>query len=162
MIEVVPFADRHLTDNYVSWLNNPDVTKHMRHSNAVHTLKSCEDYWRGTTIHGDLMFAIEVNGAHIGNVTVVCDNLNKRCDVSILIGDSKSHGSGIGTSVFRTVISKMMGMGYHKVTAGTSVDNIGMIKVMQKADMFEDGIRKSHDLRNGKRVDVVHYAAVEP
>jgi len=45
-----------------------------------------------------------------------------------------------------------------KVTGGTLATNLGMVKVMQKAGMVDDGRRRRQYWWEGQAVDVVHMA----
>ena len=43
-LRLEPFAERHLTPVYVSWLNDPDVTRYSEQRFRAHTIESCRDY----------------------------------------------------------------------------------------------------------------------
>jgi RimJ/RimL family protein N-acetyltransferase len=45
-----------------------------------------------------------------------------------------------------------------KVTAGTMATNTGMLCIMKKAGMVEDGVRKRHFLADDREVDLIYAA----
>jgi RimJ/RimL family protein N-acetyltransferase len=49
-----------------------------------------------------------------------------------------------------------------KVTGGTLSCNEGMMRIFEKVGMVLDGVRKDHELIDGKPYDIVHFAKFSP
>ncbi len=154
---IIPFTpELHLTHRYVGWLNDGEVTKHMRHAAVPHTIHTCAEYHRRTIDAGNFMWAIIAGNNHIGNMTAVVDRLNARADLSILLGEHRREGHG--TNAWISGMRNLFSMNLRKITCGCTVDNYGMISLAFKTEMMFDGIRHRHDLRDDKMVDVMHFA----
>lgn len=70
-LRLEPFAEPHLTERYVGWLNDPDVVRFSEQRHRRHTLASCEAYWRsfeGTPNHFWAIVADDASLGHIGNI----------------------------------------------------------------------------------------------
>ncbi len=158
-VRVLPFNLTHLTDTYVSWLNNEEIVKYSEQRHYKHTLESCRAYYyqQQQSIH--LFLAIEYLDQfwiHVGNMGVSFDIPNQRGDISIMIGNKSYCGKGIATKAWQLVMDYLL---EHKhvfmVTAGTMELNTSMIKLMQRTQMQIDGILPNRFLFDGKRVGMV-------
>jgi RimJ/RimL family protein N-acetyltransferase len=157
-----PFEARHLTARYVSWLNDPDVVRFSEQRHRVHTLESCGAYLASFETSPHLFWAIVAPGRdveHIGNINAYVDAPNQIADVGILIGEKNAWGQGYGLEAWREVCRFLLDeVNLRKVTAGTLSTNAGMLSIMRRADMHEDGRRTRHYVCEGAEVDVIHMA----
>jgi len=151
-----------LTKRYVSWLNDAEVVRFSEQRHRRHSLDSCRDYWRSFEGTPNLFWAVlarEPQFGHIGNLSVYVDPPNLVADVTILIGEKKVWNRGFGSEAWAAVCDYLLGEGgMRKVTAGTLAENTGMIGVMRRTGMVDDGRRIRQCLLDGCEVDVVHYA----
>lgn len=159
---IVPFSESHLTDRYVSWLNNPEIVRYSEQRHRKHDIATCRAYFE-TMVESDNFFCAieEICGRrnHIGNVSVTVDRPNCLADISIMIGERSAWGKGIGFEAWNAVLEALFRReGLRKVTAGTVTPNQAMIRIMKKSGMRPDGRRTAHYLIEGKSVDVVYYA----
>lgn len=152
MLDIIPFSKEHLTENYVSWLNDPEITKYSEQRHYVHTLKSCLDY----VLSREHLYAIEVDRKHIGNIDIDFDENNKTADIAILLGEC--HNMGYGSHAFSLAIEESFRLGARKVTCGTLSNNIPMQRIAESEGMVEDGRRSRHYLCQGEEVDLIYYA----
>lgn len=158
---ITKFSEQHLTQRYVSWLNDPEVVRYSDQRFATHSLDSCREYFNSFRGTPHWFFAIVARDAlgHIGNVTAYIDTHHSVADVGILIGLKACWGRGYGTEAFRAVCDYLLGkVGVRKVTAGTLATNTGMLRIMQQVGMKPDGARRRQALLDGIEVDVVHGA----
>lgn len=158
-----PFSKKHLTQVYVDWFNDPEVVRFSEQRHHKHTLESCSKYigsYNGTL---NFIWAICLLGNelfHIGNISAQVNTDNNIADVSILIGEKELWDKGYGTEAFVAVCNYLVDSGIRKVTAGTLATNIGMLKVMKKAGMIDDGRRRNHYIWENQKVDII-YMAIE-
>lgn len=161
-LRLFPFGDKHLTARYVGWLNDPEVVRFSEQRHRRHTLGSCRAYLRAMVRSPNLFWAIEARDpdlGHIGNVTAYVDPPNELADVAIMIGERRCWGRGYGSEAWTAVCDHLLsGGGMRKITAGTLAPNKGMLAVMRKSGLVEDGRRRRHYLVDGKEVDMIYAA----
>lgn len=159
---ITAFSERYLSPRYVGWLNNPDVTRFSEQRHRTHTMESCRGYLESFESTPNYFWALLETGQgflHIGNVNAYVNPIHETADVGILIGEMSVWGKGYAVETFEAVIRYLIeGLGLRKVTAGTLRANAQMVRVMEKAGMIEDGIRKRHYLWNGTETDMIHMA----
>ncbi len=163
-LRLVPFGPQHLTERYVAWLNDPAVVRYSENRHRRHTLESCARYADGMKTGGHPFWAVEWNGAHIGNLTAYCDRPNRVADLAIMIGAPEARGHGLGLEAWCAALDHLLGPagGQRKVTAGTMAANRPMLGVMAGSGMSEEGRRRAQFLLNGEPVDMVMAARFAP
>lgn len=157
---LTPFSESLLTDRYVSWLNDPSIMRFSENRHRVHTVESCREFVHTFEDGPDLLWAIVVAQdeiGHVGNIVARVDRPNALADVSIMVGDKRVRGNGIGLAAWTRVCRfLLLDLAIRKVSAGTLATNKPMLSVMEKAGMRPDGRRKRHYLVEGEEVDMVH------
>ncbi len=161
-LRIVPFAEEHLTSRYVGWLNDPDVVRYSEQRHRRHTLESCGDFWRSFAGTSNCFWAVidrEGGLGHIGNLTAYVDAHNLVADVGILLGAKEAWGRGHGTEAWLAACAYLFGeCAMRKVTAGTLSVNEGMLRIIRKTGMADDGRRVRQCLCGGREVDMVQAA----
>lgn len=161
-LTVEPFAERHLTERYVSWLADPETMRWSENRHRVHTLSSCRAYWESFASSPNMFFAIVAKDpmlGHVGNITVYVEPQHGLADIGILIGERSVWGKGYGREAWGVVQRALLEEpGIRKVTGGCVADNVGMVKIFEACGMIPDGRRVRHYVYDGREVDVVHYA----
>ncbi|KTD24318.1 putative N-acetyltransferase [Legionella lansingensis] len=161
-IRIVKFERKHLTQRYVSWLNDPEVVKFSEQRYYEHTLATCTSYFEAVEKTTDHFLAIEAltpNLGHIGNIGVAIDIHNRVADMSIIVGEKKAWGTGLATTAWSAVLRELlMNQGIRKVTAGTMAMNESMLRLMKRSGMKIEARRARHFIWEGKEVDLVQSA----
>ena len=156
---IVPFSERYLTPRYVGWLNDPEVVRYSDQRYKSHTLESCREYWgsfTGTPHYFWAIVARDCELGHIGTLTAYVDPPHSVADLAILIGDPAVWGEGCGSEAWSATCSYLLGSGgMRKVTAGTLAQNKGMLGIMRRTGMVEDGVRIRQYLFEGQETDMV-------
>lgn len=159
---IEPFSEKHLSDRYVAWLNDPEVVRLSEQRFQTHTLESCREYmhsFEGTPNYFWAVLSRLPLEGHIGNMSAFVDNRNGVADIGILIGEKKVWGKGYGLEAFKAVTSFLFGqIRVRKVTAGTTSINRGMLRIMERMGMEPDGRRLRQVLVDGQEVDLVYGA----
>jgi RimJ/RimL family protein N-acetyltransferase len=158
---IEPFSEKHLTQRYVNWLNDKEVVKYSEQRHKQHTFESCKKYFESFANTPNYFWAISLRDtkAHIGNMNAYINTMNKVADIGILLGDREMWGKGYGLEAWKAVCDHLFdNVGIRKITAGTLVLNTGMLNIMIRSGMIEDGRRIRHYLFEGREVDVLHYA----
>lgn len=162
-LRITLFAERHLTEKYIAWLNDKHLMRFSEQRHRTHTQESCRLYLESFSESPNLFWAIEehvLGLGHIGNMNAYVDENNRIADVGILIGDRRSQHCGYGTEAWKAVCDYLFrGLGMRKVTAGTLAGNSDMLRIMQSSGMEVEGRLRRHYLCEGEEMDLV-YAAV--
>lgn len=154
------FSEKHLTEQYVSWLNDSKLMRYSEQRYRLHTLETCRRYWQSFTGSPNFFWAIEETESgfgHIGNINAYIDTHNGLADLGIVIGNKQ--GQGYGLEAWQAVCDFLFQKrGIRKISAGALAVNKPMLHLMQQAGMINDGIRKSHFIFEDTPVDVIHMA----
>lgn len=161
-LKIVPFAERHLTEVYVAWLNNKDLMNFSEQRHRDHTIESCRAYmssFEGTPHYFWAILETESRLGHIGNINAYLDLLNGLADVGILIGEPAARGKGLGLEAWKAVCDGLFThTATRKITAGTMVANIPMLRIMERSGMVPDGRRAGHYRHGSEDNDLAHAA----
>lgn len=154
------FTLNHLSNRYVSWLNDPIVTKYSEQRHLFHTQATCHNYFCGFEKSDDYFLAImhaDQSPVHIGNITVRVDRPNLVADISILLGERSAWGKGLGTEAWEATMKWLLyKVGMRKVIAGTMSANTAMLKIMKKSGMTTEAVlKKQFILSNSTESDLV-------
>jgi len=157
-----PFAPAFLAPRYVAWLNDPEVVRYSEQRHRMHSLESCRAYvesFAGTPHHLWAIVANEPSLGHIGNLAATVDAPNAVADLAIVVGERAVWGRGYGAEAWQAACDWLLGDGgMRKVTAGTMAENKGMLAIMRKCGMVEEGRRRDQFLLEGHPVDAVEVA----
>jgi len=155
-----PFDESHLTETYVTWLNDPVVSQFSEQRHRHHTLESCRHFVDNMQTNGHFFWAIELaeqDDEHIGNLSGYYDQNNQICELSILIGSSGRHNKGLGLESWSLAQDWLLDHpNIRKTHAGTMACNKGMLKVFEKSGMAIEGRRLRHYRYKGEEIDLVY------
>jgi ribosomal-protein-alanine N-acetyltransferase len=161
-LRIVPFSEEYLTEQYVNWLNDPEVVRFSENRHRPHTVESCRQYlhsFGGTDNRFWAVLRAEAGLEHIGNMNAYVDKANQLADVGILIGEKSCWGKGYGLEAWLGVCDYLFRQaGMRKVSAGALCTNRSMLSIMHRAGMVEDGRRRRHCMVGEEEVDLVHAA----
>jgi len=160
-VDLFPFESSDITDTYIGWLNDPEVTQFSNQRFLKHDRDSCMRYLASFVNPNSLLLSVRRRdkGEAIGTMTVHFTLHHGTADVGILIGERTVWGMGYGQDAWSTVVDWLS---YHeairKVTAGTLASNQGMITLLERSGMEMEAVRKKHEIVAGKPVDILYYA----
>lgn len=164
-IYLEPFQEKHLSEDYVSWLNDPEVCRFSRHGESVYTMEKAKEYFQGVRQSPNaFVFAImdEVTNEHLGNSAIYIDAKNQSGNVSILLG-RKQWGRGVGTETYRILIDwAFHELSLHRLISGMVSANRGMTKIMEKVGFKKEGVFSQSFFKNGQFWDLEQWALLNP
>ena len=155
---VRPFVENDLSDEYVSWLNNPETVRFSNQRFLDHDIVSVRRYFASFEGSSNAFFAIEdaQTQQHVGTMTVYVQPHHRTVDVGILLG---KRGNGYGKEAWRLLVDWLLDTCQaRKVTAGTIICNYGMIRLMEHAGMHHEATRVDQEVIDGQPQDIVYYA----
>lgn len=155
------FDESFITDDYVSWLNDPAVVMFSNQRFTTHTLYSCKNYLSSFKETNNLFLAIvsKETGKLLGSINSYISVPHGLADIGIMIGDKNQWGKGTGLDAWLTLMDYLFTKcQIRKVTGGTLRPNVAMVKVMEKSGMTLESTRPKHYIIDGEPQDVLYYA----
>lgn len=159
------FTREHISTSYLSWLSDADVVRYSNQRFLKHSYESCESYLHSFHSSPNLFLAIQAKAshAHIGTITIYCSPQHGTADIGIMLGEKTHWGQGLGSEAFSLAMQHAFtNLQMRKVTAGTVRANVGMIRIMEKAQMHLEATRARHMVFDGQEEDVLLYAKFRP
>lgn len=157
-LQFKPLSLEHLSEEYVSWMNDLDVIKYLE-SGGNYTLKQLQDFLKCVEKRNILFWAIHIKetGKHIGNIKI--DPINKRHglgEYGILLGCKNEWGKGFAKEATKRVLEYCFNeMNIRKITLGVIEDNIPAYNLYRNLGFDIEGILIKHGLYEGKYCNVV-------
>ncbi len=144
--------------NYFEWLKDKEVTKFIYRNEFRKKIdyKKINNYLNQIQkSKNDFFFMICYDGIPIGTLKIgSIDWYGKTADIGIMIGEKSYWGKGIATLSIKLAkeYSKKK-LHLRKLTSGTPIKNIGMIKAFKKNGFKMEGIRKKQLLIDNRYCD---------
>ena len=166
-LELRPLSLEHLSQDYVDWLNDPDVNLYLE-TGGDYTFEKLRDFLHDIEEKNIYFWAIHIkeNNLHIGNIKL--DPIDwdvRKGEVGTLIGEKSFWSKGIGTEAKTAVINYgFKELNLIKVTSGCYGENIKTIRVNEKIGFVIEGIFLKHHLnKHDMRIhDIVRMAIFNP
>src|SRR4051794_36282438 len=99
-IKLRPLTSKDVSDDYVGWLNDPEITKHlsMRFRKTPMTAEEIRSFVDQCQEQKRYHWGIYFEGKHVGNVSCSAWSLQDGwVDISYLLGNKSLAGKGITT-----------------------------------------------------------------
>lgn len=159
LIESFTLAD--LTDTYVDWLNDREVTRFSNQRFREHSRNSSLDYLRSFDGGPNLFLSVKTlaDKRPIGTMTAYISVPHGTADIGIMIGERSSWGRGYGLEAWNILLQWLLEQPtLRKATAGTLACNKGMLRIMERSGMSPDGVRRAQEIVEGEPQDILYYA----
>ena len=153
------FVEDDITDNYINWLNDPDVVKFSNQRFIKHEYLSCKKYLDSFNNSENLFITIKLKDSNkmIGTMTAYFSH-HQTVDVGIMIGEKSKWGKGFGRDAWKTLLEWLKeDNNIRKITAGTLAINFGMIKLLKDSGMLLEAVKKDQEIVDHKTVDVCYF-----
>ena len=149
-----PLERADLNEQYLGWLNDPEVTRYTETGTFPTTAEDLENFYRSVTgSKNDVIFAIvdKKSGRHVGNVKLGPIHwLHRSAILGILIGEKEFWGKGIGLEATRLVVEYGFNrLNLHRIELGVFAEHKAAVRCYEKAgfkieghmrqDLFHDG-----------------------
>ncbi len=161
-IYLEPFSEKHLSEKYVGWFNDPVVCQFNRHGQGDYTEAKARQYLQ-TIKDSDrtIVFAICIKGPgiHIGNISINdIDWTTCTGEISILIGEKQYWGKGFGKEAVKQVMDYGFNiLSLHCLWMGMTVNNRGMIRIAEELGFREERILRNVFIKNGVSLDITEW-----
>lgn len=161
-----PISMDDCTEEYVNWLNDPEVNQFLETRWTIQTIETIKEYVYGMiNDKKSLLFAIIVcdNDLHIGNIKIGPINEHHlHADISYFIGNKNYWGMGIATEAVGLICNYGINdLKLHKLCAGAYSLAIGSCKVLEKNGFVKEGVLRQEVFSAGKYIDVYRYGLLD-
>jgi RimJ/RimL family protein N-acetyltransferase len=151
---LVPFSDKDVTQDYVDWLNNPNINRYLESRFSLHTINSVlldVNTWISCPYTFFYTIRCPNSNKHVGNIKLGPINPHHMtCNVAYLMGDMRFVGKGFATNALLLLTEYVFSVGVRKVTAGAYELNKASLRVMQKAGFSFECFHPSHVIFEGR------------
>ena len=139
-----PLEREDLTERYLGWLNDPEVTRYMETGIFPSTRQDLETFYQGIIGSKDqVILALLENKSdqHIGNVKLGPIHwVHRRTTFGILIGDKDFWGKGLGEEATRlTVEYGFRRLNLRRIDLGVFADHESAVRCYEKVGFKIEG-----------------------
>jgi len=156
-INLCPLEPDDDLDDYLSWVNDQEITRYMATGNYPVSRKNLQDYIMSFHESKGLLLGIftKKEEKHIGNITVhSIDHQNRIAEIGILIGNKDMHLRGFGLEALSLVVyHAFIRLNLNKLCAGLVKGNVASQRLFEKAGFKREGILREHFYLDGKYLD---------
>lgn len=151
-VTLVPFGPDRVSDRYLAWLNDPEVNAYSRRKGTRVTPEDADRYLNSLRADEHVL-AILVGDEHVGNVKFgPIDWQNACADISILLGERKVWGQGIGAEAVYLVSRYLLKtLGLNRVHADSF--NPAFLKLVDKLGWRIEGVLRERVRLDGRFFD---------
>jgi RimJ/RimL family protein N-acetyltransferase len=150
-----PLERADLNESYLSWLNDPEVTRYLETGTFPTTSQDLEKFYAQVTGSStEVIFAIADSKSHkhIGNVKLGPINwVHRRTMFGILIGDKQYWGKGVGEEVTRLMVEyAFYRLNLHRVGLVVFEEHKPAVRCYEKVGFKVEGCLRDHMYREGR------------
>jgi [ribosomal protein S5]-alanine N-acetyltransferase len=158
---MVPVTVEHCSPEYLSWLNNQEVTRYLETGAFPTTLDSLKNYVQQKS-NNEFFLAIhrKDDNKHIGNIRIHAINfIHGIAEYGILIGDKDSWGKGFAKEATERLLQHCFDrLNLRKIALGVVEDNLPAVELYKKMQFIVEGRLINHGYYNGKYCNVLRMA----
>ena len=151
-----PLEEADVGPPYVSWLNDPEVSRFLESRFRRHDLASTREFVAAAAadpacVLFGMFFGPERR--HIGNIKLSCiSDKHHRATIGLMVGDKSLWGRGLATESIEAVTRFAFDeLGLKKLDAGGYASNEASRRAFLKAGWREEACLRSHVLGDGGR-----------
>ncbi len=158
-----PFREEHISDRYISWLNDPEVNRFLEvrfvHQTYETVLAYVRSFYRDTEKY---IWGVYPIGSQelIGTATLQqIHRYHRSGEVGLMIGEKSYWGKGASVAVIGLIAQfAFETLGLRRLTGGSYAVNHGMNFTFKRLGFTCEGkLRKSYALESGKYVDAYRW-----
>lgn len=142
-LKLIPLSLVHLSDTYVSWMNDARVIAHLE-SGGNYTLDTLKEFLSDVEKKAILFWAIHLKSTnkHIGNIKI--DPINAKHgfgEYGILMGDTDEWGKGYAKEASELVIEYCFDeeINLRKITLGVQAKNVSAVALYTRLGFKIEG-----------------------
>jgi RimJ/RimL family protein N-acetyltransferase len=154
-----------ITQDYVDWMNDPEVVQFTESRFQTHTVDSiCSFVGKCRRSSNDILFGIfsKNDKSHVGNIKIgPINRYHSIADIGLIIGRKSHWGMGIATEAIQLISNHAFEvLNLHKITASCYSCNQGSAKAFIKSGFLHEGSRILHAKLGIQWVDLLEYGLI--
>ena len=147
-----------VSQDYVDWLNNPEINKYLSCANTFQTMESCLAYVQSyQRRNGAVLIGIflKEHGLHIGNLTFsTIDWHNKTVAIGISIGRKECMGKDLAGEALTVIVKHCFEqLGFQRLWAGINTRNKRALSLYMKCRFKVERLLRESSNINGEFQD---------
>jgi len=154
------------TEEYVQWINDPEVTKGLVTGVYPSGIEELRDYIKSViSDNNTIMMAVcDHDDVHIGNIKLDrFDHIAKTAELGLMIGNRNYWGKGIGSEMCELILKyAFKELNLRKVSLTVYGNNLAAIKLYQKLGFIIEGTLKKHVFAEGDYHDKLWMSYFNP
>lgn len=150
-------------DAFLTWAGDPEVTKSLRWDHYTDR-RVAEKFLIEIAEKHPWFMAICVEGIPVGAITLDKGSGEDACRAELGYVLARAHwGKGIATEAVRLAIERgFSDLSIQRIEAFVDPDNMGSIRVLEKAGLTCEGLLQNYSLHRGRLRDRYLYALTTP
>jgi [ribosomal protein S5]-alanine N-acetyltransferase len=164
-VTLSPLLPEHVNETYVSWLNDPEVTKYTEVS-GINTLEStCAYVEAALASNTAIVWRILCDDIrHIGNIRLSnISTHHQRAQIALMLGDRDYWGQGLATEAIKLVTAYgFEEMKFRKLSAGVIEPNKGSCRAFEKAGYHLEAVLENHAIIASEGFDHLIFSKFNP
>ncbi len=152
-----------ISENYLRWLNDPEITKFSNNQYKNHSLEKQKKYLNDCLIDSNIdLYGIFYVNKHVGNISINdINNIHKRSEITYVLGDRSYWSKGIMSASIKIIVLKAKkDYKLNKLFASCANENFASRRVLEKNGFILEGTRKKHLLFQKKWYDQLDYGLI--
>lgn len=150
------------TDEYVNWLNDPEVNQYLETRWEDQTLEKVMSFVQEQRkSENSILFAIILQdmGKHIGNIKIgPINKYHMHADMSCFIGAKECWHKGIATKAMNLICGfGINDLHLNRIECGVYSSAIGSWKALEKNGFKREGVFRKQVVSNGEYIDLYRY-----
>lgn len=159
-IELFVLTPAMVADDYVAWLNDPDVGRFLESRFALHDKVATIEFVRSHLDSPDSLFLgirCHAIGRHVGNIKLApINHVHGLAEVGIMIGAKDAWGRGIASRAIAIACSiAKFQLDLRKLSAGCYASNRGSERAFIRAGFVVEARRPQHFILDGRPEDLI-------
>lgn len=151
-----------VSDDYLSWVNDPEITRFLEIKYQTFTKESLRDFiLLCKNSDNKTLWGIYCNetGKHIGNISITCDFNREIFEAGYFLGDRDYWGTSAGLEALLLMMKYgFETYGMRRIIDGAYANNMNARFLFRKIGFEKEGKIKESHMCDGKPVDVVIYS----
>jgi ribosomal-protein-alanine N-acetyltransferase len=148
-VRLAAFSERHITPEYIGWLNDRHLMRFSRQRLRTHDAESCLEFLNDFAGTPHQFWSVErvADGLAVGTITAYVDTASLTADMGILIGHPSASGTGCGREAWGLALQQgFETLGLRKITGGTPASHRAMVRIFQHWRMTLEGTQRQQVL----------------
>jgi RimJ/RimL family protein N-acetyltransferase len=154
-----PLTTADVDGPYLTWFNDPEVCRFNSHHVFPYTRDEALAWVAALPARRDsLVLAIEVDGRHVGNISLQDMTAVGRSAELAIVLDRSVWGEGVGREAAELLVAHgFRALNLNRIACGTVAVNHGMRRLAERLGMTQEGVRRQAVWTDGAYHDIVEY-----